>query len=131
MDRAEPIAVRVFLPVHTSGAPVRSTGYDSWQSALLRGIFKRCAIATFRRAVMPGFKNSLVAGFIFIIWAAFAASLCSAPFDWPQWQGTERTAVSKETGLLKSWPKEGPPLAWKAGGLGEGFGSPSVANGRI
>jgi outer membrane protein assembly factor BamB len=53
------------------------------------------------------------------------------PFDWPQWQGPRRDGVSNETGLLQSWPKEGPRLAWKAKGLGEGFSTPSVAAGRI
>jgi hypothetical protein len=38
--------------------------------------------------------------------------------DWPQWQGPDRNAVSKETGLLKVWPKDGPSVAWKANGLG-------------
>lgn len=51
--------------------------------------------------------------------------------DWPQWRGPDRTGISKETGLLKSWPKEGPPLAWRATGLGEGYSSVSVAGGRI
>ena len=51
--------------------------------------------------------------------------------DWPQWQGPDRNAVSKETGLLKQWPKDGPPLAWKVKGLGGGDGAPSVAAGRI
>src|SRR5438093_849653 len=27
--------------------------------------------------------------------------------DWPQWQGPNRDNVSKETGLLKTWPKDG------------------------
>jgi outer membrane protein assembly factor BamB len=39
--------------------------------------------------------------------------------------------VSKETGLLKEWPKDGPPLAWKVKGLGGGYSAPSVAAGRI
>lgn len=52
-------------------------------------------------------------------------------FDWPQWQGPERTAVSKETGLLQSWPKDGPHLAWQADYLGEGYSTPTVAAGRI
>ncbi len=52
-------------------------------------------------------------------------------FDWPQWQGPDRTAVSKEHGLLKEWPKDGPPLAWKIAGLGGGYSAPSVAAGRI
>jgi outer membrane protein assembly factor BamB len=61
--------------------------------------------------------------------AAFAGSPES--FDWPQWQGPDRDAVSKERGLLKEWPKEGPPLAWKVQGLGGGYSAPSIAAGRI
>jgi outer membrane protein assembly factor BamB len=53
------------------------------------------------------------------------------PFDWPQWQGPERTAVSHETGLLKKWPKEGPKLVWKADKLGGGYSAPAIAAGRI
>jgi outer membrane protein assembly factor BamB len=34
-------------------------------------------------------------------------------------------------GLLKSWPKEGPPLVWQAKELGGGFSTPSIAAGRI
>lgn len=60
-----------------------------------------------------------------------AAGLQAAEFDWPQWQGKDRTAISKETGLLKRWPKEGPPLLWKATKLGGGYSTPSVAEGRI
>src|ERR1700722_12104376 len=53
------------------------------------------------------------------------------PYDWPQWQGPTRTAASSETGLLEDWPKEGPSLAWRIKGLGEGFSTPTVAAGRI
>jgi outer membrane protein assembly factor BamB len=52
-------------------------------------------------------------------------------YDWPQWQGARRTAISQEKGLLPSWPAKGPELVWKATGLGAGFSTPSVANGRI
>src|SRR5438477_4777669 len=51
--------------------------------------------------------------------------------DWPQWQGPDRNAVSKETNLLKEWPKEGPPLAWKATGIGKGMGGIAVSRGHI
>src|SRR5262245_29809323 len=51
--------------------------------------------------------------------------------DWPQWRGPDRTGVSHETGLLKAWPADGPKLAWKATDLGEGYTTPSIANGRI
>lgn len=56
---------------------------------------------------------------------------CTATRDWPQWQGADRTAFSKDTGLLKTWPADGPPLAWKTSGLGGGDSTPSVAAGRI
>lgn len=51
--------------------------------------------------------------------------------DWPQWRGQRRDGVSRETGLLQDWPKDGPPLAWKVEGLGGGYSAPSVAAGRI
>ncbi|HEX4796613.1 MAG TPA: PQQ-binding-like beta-propeller repeat protein [Humisphaera sp.] len=51
--------------------------------------------------------------------------------DWPRWQGPDRDAVSRETGLLKEWPKDGPPLAWKVNGIGKGMGGVAVSRGRI
>jgi outer membrane protein assembly factor BamB len=58
-------------------------------------------------------------------------TLFSANFDWPQWQGADRNAVSKERGLLKEWTRDGPPLAWKIKELGGGYSAPSIAAGRI
>src|SRR5262249_46219064 len=52
-------------------------------------------------------------------------------FDWPQWQGPERTGLSRETGLLKKWSEDGPKQVWKAGGLGENYCTPTVAAGRV
>ena len=51
--------------------------------------------------------------------------------DWPQWRGPDRSNVSTETGLLKEWPKDGPPLVWTANGLGDGVAPVSVARGRV
>ena len=51
--------------------------------------------------------------------------------DWPQWRGPKRDGISAETGLLKAWPASGPPLVWKAEGLGEGYSSMSVSQGMI
>ena len=50
---------------------------------------------------------------------------------WPTWRGPERDGISRETGLLKSWPEGGPPLAWQIEGIGTGFASVSVADGKI
>ncbi len=46
--------------------------------------------------------------------------------DWPAWQGSHRDNLCQEKGLLKQWPENGPPLAWKTTGLGEGFGGPAI-----
>ena len=37
-------------------------------------------------------------------------SSAQGPYDWGQWRGPQRDGICKETGLLKTWPKEGPPL---------------------
>jgi outer membrane protein assembly factor BamB len=51
--------------------------------------------------------------------------------DWPQFRGPNRDDISQETGLLKSWPKDGPPLVWQAKELGSGYSSLSVAGDRV
>ena len=51
--------------------------------------------------------------------------------DWPTFRGSDRSAVSKETGLLQSWPTAGPPKAWQAKGAGRGYSSLAIAAGRI
>ena len=60
-----------------------------------------------------------------------SVSLAQSNANWPQWRGPNRDGVSKETGLLKQWPAEGPALVWKAAGAGRGFSSFSVANGKL
>jgi len=52
-------------------------------------------------------------------------------FDWPQWQGPDRNAISRERGLLQEWSEKGPALAWKAKGIGIGMGGVAVSKGRI
>lgn len=50
---------------------------------------------------------------------------------WPQWRGPNRDGISKETGLLKQWPADGPPLVWKAAGAGRGYSSFSISDGKL
>jgi len=64
-----------------------------------------------------------------LCWTTLLA--CARADDWPQWQGSDRNGISKEVGLLKEWPKDGPPLAWKVQGIGGGDSAPSIAAGRI
>ena len=66
---------------------------------------------------------------IMAILGLFTAPLAAA--DWPQFRGPNRDGVSKETGLLQSWPADGPSLEWSTKGLGGGYSTVSIANGRI
>jgi outer membrane protein assembly factor BamB len=59
------------------------------------------------------------------------AGFAAPDTDWCQWRGSKRDGISPDTGLLKSWPSDGPPLLWKATGLGTGFSSLSVCGDRI
>jgi outer membrane protein assembly factor BamB len=51
--------------------------------------------------------------------------------DWPQWRGPDRTDISKETGLLKSWPDGGPKRVWLFENAGHGYSGPAIANGKF
>jgi outer membrane protein assembly factor BamB len=51
--------------------------------------------------------------------------------DWPQWRGSARDGISKETGLLKEWPKEGPKLLWQLKDIGSGYSTPAVVGERL
>jgi outer membrane protein assembly factor BamB len=51
--------------------------------------------------------------------------------DWPGWRGADRSGVSKETGLLKSWPKEGPNLLWTCREAGIGYSGPAIVGDRL
>src|SRR5271154_1863059 len=62
---------------------------------------------------------------------ASAPLSAQTPAYWPQFGGPDRNQVSRETGLLKEWPKEGPPLVWKVTDLGGGLAPISIAEGRI
>jgi len=74
-------------------------------------------------------RQSFVAFALLVTGTAFAAD--PGPADWPQWRGPDRTGQSKETGLLKEWPVDGPKQLWKITGLGDGYSTPSVSAGRI
>ncbi len=51
--------------------------------------------------------------------------------DWPQFRGPLRDGVSRETGLLKSWPSGGPKRLWLASTLGAGYSAPAIVAGKL
>lgn len=66
-----------------------------------------------------------------ILLFTFRASEAQAQFEWPSFHGTDQTNRSPETGLLKSWPEQGPQLVQTISGLGEGYSSVAIADGMI
>lgn len=66
-----------------------------------------------------------------VLAAGLAAGTGAVAADWPQFRGPNRDGKSAETGLLKEWPAEGPPLAWRIDGLGKGYSSVAIAGDRI
>jgi outer membrane protein assembly factor BamB len=59
----------------------------------------------------------------------FFSMVCNAQIS--EWREENRTGVSSETGLLKSWPAEGPELLWTNPELSKGYSSPSFGNNTI
>lgn len=79
----------------------------------------------------------LVPSLLVMAWAAapvLSAAFSSTPVtepSWPTFHGPERDNIVRETGLLKKWPEQGPPLLWKFDGLGKGYACVSVAEGLL
>jgi outer membrane protein assembly factor BamB len=48
-----------------------------------------------------------------------------------EWRGPDRSGIYNEKGLLKKWPDGGPSLLWDAGGMGDGYSSPTITDDAI
>jgi outer membrane protein assembly factor BamB len=62
------------------------------------------------------------------VWLACActAAIAADRTDWPRWAGPKGDCTTDETGLLKAWPKDGPPILWRIK-VGAGSNHPAVA----
>ena len=59
------------------------------------------------------------------------AQLVSAN-DWPSWRGPHRNGIAvDETGLQSEWAEDGPKLKWQIDGIGRGYSSIAISDGRI
>jgi outer membrane protein assembly factor BamB len=50
--------------------------------------------------------------------------------DWPMFRGPEVNGISREAGWSAAWPKDGPPVRWRAK-VGLGFSTVVVSGGRL
>lgn len=83
------------------------------------------------RKIVSTSRRSAMTLLLALMLSTLATGQSSAGLDWPQWQGPDRTGLSKETGLMKQWPPSGPPLVWSTATLGAGYGSIAIKGERI
>ena len=60
-------------------------------------------------AVAPRMK-----ALIGILLTSVAATIMASGDDWPQWLGPQRDAVWRETGIIDTFPEQGPTIRWRA-----------------
>jgi len=70
-----------------------------------------------------------VALFVLTFWGEVCSSLATAD-DWPQWMGPNRNAVWPETGILRTFPKNGPKRLWTQK-ISSGYSGPAVVDGKV
>ncbi len=75
-----------------------------------------------------GWVSLVIAGLV--LSSSVPAGAEAGADDWPQFRGTHRDGISRETGLLDSWPEGGPKERWRQP-LGEGYSAISVVDGRL
>ena len=65
---------------------------------------------------------------IFLLISTLSVSVAQKP---TLWRGPHGNGIYDETGLLKSWPADGPQILWTFDKLGAGFSSPVIADNKI
>jgi outer membrane protein assembly factor BamB len=85
-----------------------------------RTFFRRCALRSFASAAVIG-----------LIAAGCQPASTPSTASWPQWRGPARDDHSPDTGLLKTWPKEGPSRVWLSTNTGLGYSGFAIVDGRL
>src|ERR1044072_5364988 len=75
-------------------------------------------------------SKRVVLAAVVLLFVFAAQALAQGEANWPQWRGPNRDGISKETGLLKQWPADGPALVWKAAGGGARHSSFAITDGQ-
>ncbi len=60
----------------------------------------------------------------------FGVARFSVAEEWPKWLGPKGTGISAESGLLETWPEDGPKKLWSHD-VGIGYSSPVALDGRV
>lgn len=66
----------------------------------------------------------------FLSLTPLASAKTNDGLDWPQWMGSDRDGVWKETGIVKQLPDGPPKVVWRVP-VGVGYSGPAVADDRV
>ena len=68
--------------------------------------------------------------FVLLLALGQALGLSVVAEDWPQWLGSKRDGVWRESGILKKFPEGGQKVNWRVP-IGGGYAGPEVSDGRV
>ncbi len=68
---------------------------------------------------------------LIILFFLFAECFPAKSQTLSQWRGVNRDGIYSDQNLLKIWPASGPKMLWLTEGIGNGYGSPVVADGKL
>ena len=66
-----------------------------------------------------------------ILFSCNITAQLQAQSNWPTFRGADRSGTAPDTGLLTSWPEDGPKLLWKTSGAGQGYAGVAIAGGKL
>lgn len=66
----------------------------------------------------------------FLFFALTAITIVVLGDDWPQWRGTQRDGVWRETGIVEKFASDQLTPEWRVE-IGSGYCGPTIANGRV
>jgi outer membrane protein assembly factor BamB len=72
-------------------------------------------------------KSKILAVLLLVSFCAYGEETSQ---DWPQWMGPQRDGIWRETGILESFPANGPTVRWRVP-IGGGFAGPVAVKGKI
>ena len=70
-------------------------------------------------------------GLVAAIGMVLSGSVRGEDFSWPNWRGPNHDDISRETGLLKEWPTEGPKRLWLNQDVGLGYSGYSIVGDKL
>jgi len=75
-------------------------------------------------------RNQALRQTICLSWVGLMALSGTRADDWPQWLGPKRDGNWRETGIVETFPSEGPKRVWRTP-LGSGYSGPAVVGERV